>query len=232
MKAIILQHASFEKPGYITTWLENHNFSIKTIHVYQKNIKIPTTCQADILIIMGGPMSVHDEKKYPWVVQEKHFIKNAIEQTIPTLGICLGAQLIADIYKANVKPALQKEIGWFPIHTYTLSITQTLQWPKQLTSYLWHGEQFDIPHQAILLAHSQACPHQAFIMRNHVIGLQFHPEMTLDMIEEMIEYCFKNDKIDSPFVQTIEQMLSVPTSYFQQNHHFIHQILSYLLKRN
>lgn len=230
MKALILQHASFEKPGYILEWLKNRQFSIKTLPLYESQCVFPPSCQADILIIMGGPMSVHDEKKYPWLIQEKLFIKQAIEEGIPILGICLGAQLIASVYDAPVKPALQKEIGWFPIHSLSYPFLKELQWPEQFFTYLWHGEQFDIPKDGVLLAYSQACPHQAFILKDHVIALQFHPEITPSLIQEMAKHGAADKKNSAPFVQSTEQMLSVPEAYFQQNHVLVDHLLSYLLK--
>lgn len=232
MKALILQHASFETPGYILNWLTDHQFSTEILKLYHKENSCPVSYEVDLLIIMGGPMSVHDEQIYPWMTMEKQLIKNIIDRNIPTLGVCLGAQLIADIYGASVKPAKNKEIGWFPIQVIQSDITKTLQWPGQFITYLWHGEQFDILENATLLAFSQGCPHQAFMMKKNVIGLQFHPEITLPMIETMIQNCFKQDHTHSPYVQSIEQMVSVPKTYYLQNHQIIDKILSYLTHQN
>ncbi len=233
MKAQILQHVPFETGGYILDWLKNNKFIIEIIKLYQPNISLPEEYyDIDLLIVMGGPMSVHDEDKYTWLKKEKQFIKNQIDKNIPVLGICLGAQLIANIYNKQVSITKQKEIGWFPIQVIQSNISQSLQLPEQFITFLWHGEQFEIPTHAKLFASSQACPHQAFIMKKNIIGLQFHPEITLTMIKIMIENCYKHDYADLPTIQSIQQMITVPDEYYKQNHLVIDTILTYLTNQN
>ena len=229
MKALILQHASFETPGYILDWLKIHQYETIILKLYEMDEKnIPLSYNINLLIIMGGPMSVHDEKKYQWLSKEKQLIKNLINKNIPTLGICLGAQLIADVYDAHITIANHKEIGWFPIQVIQSKESKKIKWPENFVTFLWHGEQFDIPAHAKLLAFSQGCPHQAFMIKNNVIGLQFHPEMTLTMIQNMIENCYDQDKTLSPFVQSIKEILSVPKEHYSINHQIIDNLLSYL----
>lgn len=230
MKAIILQHASFEGPGYILQWLHEQNFETDTWLLYQSEVpSVQTLISTDLLIIMGGPMSVHDEQKYLWLCQEKKFIEQALNRNIPTLGICLGAQLIADVCGAKVSPALHKEIGWFTIQSTFRKKNKHFEFPACFKSFLWHGEQFDIPKQALLLASTPSCPHQAFQLYRNVIGLQFHPEVTPYIINGMIRNARQDLVSTSPYVKSAEQISSVPGEYFIQNSRLTYALLHYLL---
>ena len=110
----ILQHVNFETPGLISNWIEKkgHSFSITN---FRQGDSLPGFDSFDMLIILGGPMSVHDEDKYTWLKQEKNFIRESINLNKKVLGICLGAQLIADVLGAKVHNMASPEIGWFKI---------------------------------------------------------------------------------------------------------------------
>jgi GMP synthase-like glutamine amidotransferase len=115
MRAHILQHVPFEGLGSIESWLKKSGFKITSTRFYE-SAKLPDLKTIDLLVVMGGPMSVNDEDRFPWLVAEKQFIWDAIAKSKPVLGICLGAQLIASALGAGVYPNKVKEIGWFPIH--------------------------------------------------------------------------------------------------------------------
>ena len=134
----------------------------------------------DRLIVMGGPMSVHDEAEYPWLVEEKRLIAAAIREGKKVLGICLGAQLIAEVCGGRVYRNPEKEIGFWPV-----------SWIGDADEELvfhWHGETFDLPPGAELLASSDVCVNQAFGIGDRVLGIQFHPEVTPEIVRAMVEH--------------------------------------------
>ncbi|WP_200821297.1 type 1 glutamine amidotransferase [Oceanicoccus sp. KOV_DT_Chl] len=114
MRAHYLQHVPFEGLGSIETWLHTAGYDISSTKLYAAE-SLPALDGIEMLIIMGGPMSVNDEEQYPWLGNEKTFIQQAIDSGIPVLGICLGAQLIASAMGAKIFANPVKEIGWFPI---------------------------------------------------------------------------------------------------------------------
>jgi GMP synthase-like glutamine amidotransferase len=155
----------------------------------------------DGLIVMGGPMGVYDEAVYPWLADEKIFIKQIIDQNKPVLGICLGAQLIADVLGAEVRSAGNKEIGFFPIignpeHEFSKP------W-KTGTVFHWHGDTFGIPDGAVHLASSAATKNQAFLFKDNVLALQFHLETTEESLMSLYENA-KDEIVEAPFIQTLE----------------------------
>ena len=182
MKAHYLQHVPFEGPGYIETWLEEKGIPLGCTRLFAGE-RLPEMEQFDFLIIMGGPMSVNDEAEFPWLAEEKAFIRAAIENRKSVLGICLGAQLIANCLGARVYPGQEKEIGWFPIE----SVDPSSPFPKTVTVFHWHGETFDLPEGAIHFARSEACKNQAFGIGESVLGLQLHLETTAESLESMLE---------------------------------------------
>jgi len=148
----------------------------------------PVPDLADIagLIVMGGPMSANDD--HAWLRQEMDAIRQAVHRGIPVLGICLGAQLVAKALGARVYRNPEKEIGWFPLDWTPAAQTDGLfaGFAGSDTVFQWHGETFDLPAGALHLAYSGACRNQAFRAGENVYGLQFHLEVTPEMIAEWI----------------------------------------------
>ena len=164
--------------------------------------KPPSPADFDWLVIMGGPMGIRDHVAHPWLVEEKTFIRETIDAGKTVVGICLGAQLIADVLGANVYPGPQKEIGWFPLRR----TPETPEWmPEGLTAFHWHGDTFDLPENSIRLASSDACRNQGFVYRDRVVGLQFHLESTHESVEALIQNC-GHELSDAPYIQSGEQM--------------------------
>jgi len=190
MKIHYLQHVPFEGLAHIETWLQSKNMIPSRTALYQ-NEALPDQGDFECLIIMGGPMGVQDEKKYPWIKEEKIFIEQSIRNQKTVIGICLGAQLIADVLGARVYRNSFKEIGWFPVRKRKESkgtiMDALLQ--NEFHAFHWHGDTFDIPRGADHFAESEACPNQGFIYERHVVALQFHFESTKDSIEQLILNC-------------------------------------------
>lgn len=213
MQAHILQHVPFEGPGNIKPWLLANGYEITDIHLY-KSEPLPAPGKTDLLIIMGGPMSVNDEAGFPWLVAEKQFIRSCIKAGKSVLGICLGSQLIASALGARVYRNHIKEIGWSPVHGLSSTEHSTFRFPELVEVFHWHGETFDLPPGAIRIARSEACENQAFQIGQHVIGLQFHLEATPLLLHEMVSHG-RTDLVPSKYVQSEIAILAAETGKYQ-----------------
>lgn len=211
MKIHYLQHVPFENLGNIENWAVEKGFDFTCTKLYEEE-NLPELESFDFLIILGGPMNIYEEDKYSWLKAEKEFIKKAVENNKTVLGICLGAQLIADVLGAKVYQNKHKEIGWFPVK---LAQNQDLfkNMPDELNAIHWHGDTFDIPAESILIGSSEACQNQGFVYDNKVAGLQFHLETSPESLKNLINNC-KDEIKSEKFIQTAEYMLS-QDKYFE-----------------
>jgi GMP synthase-like glutamine amidotransferase len=203
----VLQHVPFEPPGIIETWIRKKNHKLTKTKFFADD-SIPEISSFDWLVVMGGPMSTYEEEKYYWLKKEKEFIKSAIKNNKVVIGICLGSQLIAAALGAKVYPNKYKEIGWFPVRTTDHSAKHNLfsSLPKELNVFHWHGDTFDLPDGTVLLAESEGCKNQLFIWEERVIGLQFHVEITEELIKGLIENGRAELKKDT-YVQLEDEIL-------------------------
>ena len=230
MKAHYLQHVPFEGLGSIEPWLQNGGYEITSTRFYESD-KLPDVGEIDLLIIMGGPMSVNDEKEYPWLVKEKRFLKSVIEAGKPTLGVCLGAQLIADSMGGKVFQNPVKEIGWFPIQATRPENDAVFQFPGEIKVFHWHGETFSLPAGAVQIAASHGCKNQAFQIGTNVIGLQFHLETTPSSAQALVENC-RDELVDGEYIQTEAEILSAPQERYSSTNNLMGNILKYLNTSN
>lgn len=190
MRAHCFQHVPFEGLGSIEPWLKSRSATLSYTKFFQTP-RWPQLDEIDWLIVMGGPMSVNDEAEFPWLVAEKEFVRAAIEASKVVLGICLGAQLIANVLGAKVFPNREREIGWHSI-TPTPQAKATVfssVFAAPLEVFQWHGETFELPSGSVHLAQSEACAQQAFAFRERVLGLQFHLETTRDSAQALVANC-------------------------------------------
>lgn len=226
MRAHYLQHVPFEGLGSIEPWLKNTGYKITSTQFYESK-ELPKPEDIDLLVVMGGPMSVNDEQDYPWLVDEKRFIKSAIEAEKSTLGICLGAQLIADSMGGEVFPNSVKEIGWFPIQSVKSVSNAVFQFPENIEVFHWHGETFSLPSGAVRLAESRACENQAFQLGHRVIGLQFHLETTPDSAQAIVTHC-RDELVEGEYIQTEKDILSAADEQYISINYLMNDILAYL----
>ena len=224
MRIHIIQHVFYESPGSILDWLQNKNFSYTISKIYQ-NEKLPEVDEFDWLIVMGGPMGVHDNDLYPWLGPEKELITAAIQNGRKVLGICLGAQLIAYCLGSEVTRCPQKEIGWWSVELSAAG-SKIFQETK-LDVFQWHGDTFAIPQNATSLASSDGCPNQGFIYENRVIGLQFHLEVTNSIIQDLLKEG-NSELVQGKFIQTAEQ-ISKKSANLSHYHEKMNQILDFFL---
>lgn len=225
MNVHILQHVSFEGIGTIAQWLEEQGAKVSYTRFFESPA-LPQMENLDLIIVMGGPMSVHDEETLTWLRPEKQFICSAIKSGCSVIGICLGAQLIANSLGACVYRNFAKEIGWFPIEG-TQNAADTFRFPQKCTVFHWHGETFDLPSGAIRLAKSTVCENQAFQIGRNVIGLQFHLEMTESDMHAIVDNC-SDELIPGPFIQTKDEIQEVKSTVYAEVNRLMHEVLSYV----
>ena len=221
-----LQHVPFEGLGRISDWAAERMCPVTASRLFAGD-GLPAISSFDLLVVMGGPMSIHDEDTYPWLTAEKRFIGQAMNAGKMVLGICLGAQLIASVAGARVYPNLHKEIGWFPVARTAVAAT-TAVGPvlgKRVEAFHWHGETFELPAGAVHLARSRACENQAFALGNHVVGLQYHLETTLPSADALIDHC-RDELMEGPYVQSVTAMRS-RTERFDTLHREMDRLLDY-----
>ncbi|WP_347557841.1 gamma-glutamyl-gamma-aminobutyrate hydrolase family protein [Robbsia sp. KACC 23696] len=234
MKVHVLQHVPFEGLGNMADWLEARNATVSWSRLHAMPA-LPARADFDLIIALGGPMSVNDEAIYPWLSAEKRFIADAIAQGTPVLGICLGAQLIAAATGARVYVGPEKEIGWHPLRGVPASSDRAdtapaatrFVFPASSTVFHWHGETFDLPEGAHRLAETSIYPHQAFQLGERTIGLQFHLETTPASVAAMLTHC-ADDLVDQRFVQTPAQMRAATDADYGEIAKQMHAILDYL----
>jgi len=201
------QHVPHEGLGSISEWVSSNGHSLTSTKFFE-DTGLPGVNAIDWLIIMGGPMNINDEEDYPWLADEKRFIHKAIDAGKTVLGICLGSQLLSASLGARVYKNKENEIGWFDVE-----LTPSAQsgeffsgMGKNLRPFHWHGDTFDLPDGAVHLASSAGCRNQAFIFGNKVLGLQFHLEITPDLLLQMIEGGRK-ELTPGKYIQSEEEIL-------------------------
>ncbi|WP_028300316.1 type 1 glutamine amidotransferase [Oceanospirillum beijerinckii] len=226
MRIHVLQHVPYEGPGSIARWAEKNEYLLTLTRFYAGD-SLPDQDSYDMLLILGGPMGVNDTKKVPWLKEEKHFISEAIEQGKMVLGICLGAQLVANVLGAKIKKNEHREIGWYPITATPNAMVLGL--PQQFQAFHWHGDTFGLPDGAIPIGTSDGCENQGFIYQDRVVALQFHLETTPEAAKELIDAC-AHEIDDGPHCQPAEAML-VDLELFSEANQRMEQIMSYMLSQ-
>lgn len=186
-RALALNHLAFEDLGSLGTELTRAGYTIDTIDACTADLRDIDPLAPDLLVILGGPIGVYEREAYPFLGAEMDLIRSRLAKKLPTIGICLGAQMLAAALGAAVYPGAQgKEIGWAPIQAGADAalhpIFSELLIPD-LHVLHWHGDTFDLPADAQHLACTAAYPNQAFAMGQYALGLQFHPEVTAQNLE-------------------------------------------------
>lgn len=209
MKLIYLQQVPFETPAHVGRWAAGRGFDVSGVHLFDGH-KLPEVNDFDWLVVLGGPMSVSDRQRYPWLADEEDLIRRAVEARRVVIGLCLGAQLMAEALGGRVYSAGQREIGWHEVCLTGRGAHDSLlcDWPQRFHVFQWHAETFDIPPDAIHLFASEACHNQAFQYDRCAYALQFHLEMGEPQIRELIENS-PDMSYEGPLVQSSEEMLEL-----------------------
>jgi len=221
------QHVPFETPARIAGWAEEHRYPLAVTRFYE-DPHPPSPDTYDWLFIMGGPMSLLDDKAHPWLASEMGAVEAALGAGKTVIGVCLGAQMIAHVLGARVYDNPVKEIGWFPL-TLTGAASRhplTEGVPESFTAFHWHSQTFDLPSGAVHLARSEACAHQMFGHGSNVLGIQFHLEMTPEVIAALADHN-SAEIVAAPTVQSRDEILAENT-HLQSGYDILDSILGRL----
>jgi GMP synthase-like glutamine amidotransferase len=188
-KILIVKHVEQEGAGKIEDFFRADGWDLTTVEL-GKGQSLPASLD-DIgaMVILGGPMNVYEEERYPFLKDEDKLITRALVEEIPLLGICLGAQLLAKACGASVTKAPVKEAGYYPVETTVEGARDRLfkGFEKELIVFQWHEDTFEIPEGGILLVEGPTCTNQAFRVGSSGYGLQFHIEVTPAMVKQWME---------------------------------------------
>ena len=227
MRIHVLQHVPFEGPGHIDSWIYHRGHRLTLSRLYEES-KLPDPAAFDRLVILGGPMNIYEEAAYPWLAEEKALIRATVAAGKSAVGICLGAQLLADALGSRVYAGRHREIGWFPVRLTAAgghsALTEGL--PPETTVFHWHGDTFDLPPGAVHLFESEACANQAFLCDNRILGLQFHLESTPETVRQLLTHC-RDELVPGPFIQSGAQIADIVPERFAH----INTLLETLLDR-
>ena len=182
----VIRHLAFEDLGSFASVLQVQGYKINYIEAAVDDLQQLDAVADDLLIILGGPVSVNDVEDFPFLALEINLLKQRIAADKPTLGICLGAQLIARALGAKIYSGNEKEIGWYGLSLARQGGHSALRYlaAEHCSMLHWHGETFDLPENALLLASSEKYQNQAFSYGKNILALQFHPEITQQGMEK------------------------------------------------
>ena len=225
MRIHCLQHTESKARTYLPAWAARHGHAWQCTIVPRAH-RLPALSDLDCLVVMGGPMRVSDDTRHAWLAEEKRFLEQVIDAGRPLLGICLGAQLLAEVLGARVYPGRHKEIGWFPVDTTSDSreswVGDVL--PPSFETFLWHGDTFEIPAGATHIARSAAFENQGFIW-NRTLALQFHLEVSPDWVAMLAERD-GHELQAADYVQPAEAILGRPGDLYRHNNSLMQRLLN------
>jgi GMP synthase-like glutamine amidotransferase len=207
MRIHSLEHQPEEGPAKIAAWAAARGHPIARTALYAGEPP-PALEDFDLLVIMGGGMNIYQHRDHPWLVAEKEFLRRAIDAGKPILGICLGAQLLADVLGGKVWQNAEKEIGWWPVELTDRAAPFTA-FPEKMTVMHWHGDTFTLPPGARRVAQSAGCAEQGFVWGGRVVGLQFHLEMGAVNVADLVNVAAE-DLTPGRYVQSAAQLLETP----------------------
>lgn len=202
----VFQHVPFEGPGMVQPLLSELGLGCNTSHLYAG--ELPQLADGDdALVVLGGPMSVSDADQIGWLAAEKQLVADALSRGFPVLGICLGAQIMAEAMGARVSPMGYREIGWHPVvrepEVADTWLGDVLE--PEFMALHWHGEQFELPAGALPLGFTEACQCQGFLAMPQQVGLQFHLEFDQNSVKRLVRNC-SHELDGGQWVQSAEQM--------------------------
>lgn len=230
------QHIAGEGFGSCYEYLKAHQAKITATEFFALPVDLPLELEAlphidevDLLIIMGGSMSVNDEANYPWLKLEKRWLRRYLAAGKPAIGLCLGGQLIANALGAAVSRNPVQELGWMDVGRASHIPDDYFQVPERLNILQWHSETFEIPKGGVRLAENEVCRNQMYQIGRNVLGFQFHPEITPQALALLIENEEDMAVFKGEYVQAMAELKSTRKSRFEAGNHLLNQAIDYVL---
>ncbi len=214
MRIVCLMHVPFEGPGAIAEWAAARGHALARVDAWRG--EFPDPAESDLLVVLGGPMSADDTLRHPWLAEEKAFIGRCVDGGALTLGICLGAQLLAQVAGGSVRRAGEAEIGWYPVTLRPAAsrVPYFVGWPETFVAGHWHGDTFDLPDGVETLASSEITPNQAFVTPNgRALGLQFHLEWTPEALRALTIADPEDLAHPGPWIMSARSLLDDPERF-------------------
>lgn len=209
LRVHVLQHSELAPPGTVLDWLKARGHAATLVRLYGGD-SLPTAVETDWLIVLGGEMNVDDTAQFPFLVEEKKLLREAIAAKKTCLGLCLGGQLLAQSLGAAVKKNPDWEVGWHTVHFgggvgNGPGHSAAAGPDSRLMVFQWHQDTFDLPADGVRVATNRVTENQGFMFGDRVVGLQFHPEVNEEWVKAKVE---KTDPMpEGAHVQTKEQIL-------------------------
>ena len=230
------QHIAGEGFGSCYDYLKAHQAKITATEFFALPVDLPLELEAlpdidevDLLIIMGGTMSVNDEANYPWLKLEKRWLRRYLSAGKPAIGLCLGAQLIANALGASVSRNQHQELGWMDVGRVSHIPENYFQIPEKINIMQWHSETFEIPRGGVRLAQNNVCQNQMYQIGRNVLGFQFHPEMTPHALQLLIENEEDSAVFNGEYVQPIAELKKTIKSKFEQGNQLLNRAIEYVV---
>ncbi|MCH7328806.1 type 1 glutamine amidotransferase [Acinetobacter modestus] len=230
------QHIAGEGFGSCYDYLKAHQAKITATEFFALPVDLPLELEAlphidevDLLIIMGGTMSVNDEANYPWLKLEKRWLRRYLSAGKPAIGLCLGGQLIANALGASVSRNQHQELGWMDVGRVSHVPENYFQIPEKINIMQWHSETFEIPRGGVRLAQNNVCQNQMYQIGRNVLGFQFHPEMTPHALQLLIENEEDSALFNGQYVQPIAELKKTIKSKFEQGNQLLNRAIEYVV---
>ncbi len=228
----VFQHLPNETCGNIERWIRRNGHAVTRTH-FDRNEPPSIPRETDVLVIMGGAMNIYQYRDHPWLVPERKLVEQHLARGGKALGICLGAQILADVLGGRVHQNPEREIGWFPITLTAAAADSPLSAFQNGQHVLhWHGDNFDLPRGARLLASSAATPHQAFTFNGgQVLALQFHLEIGPGDISGQIADCRDDLARSGRWIQSEADLLAHSGLFAAESESLMSHVLDAFVNR-